>query len=100
MFRKMVGLAFLMVGAGDAGLRSPPERQACLMQQPRSHRGPESEAHGQRAKAVHPSNVPSEAHFSRGQSGEGFGRAQRQRAFRGFGGARRDASKGGAGLDS
>ena len=57
MFRKMVGLAFLMAGLaaiassgcgsrasciGDAGL------QACLMQQRRSQGGTKSEAHGQR----------------------------------------------------
>ena len=34
--------------AGDAGLRSPSALQARLMQQPRSHGGTESEAHGQR----------------------------------------------------
>ena len=97
-FRKMVGLAFLMAGlaavaassvcgsgascAGDAGLRSPSALQVRLMQQPRSHGGTESEAHGQRK-----SRPP-----SRGQSGKGVGREQRQRAFQGFGGACRDAS--------
>ena len=64
MFRKMVGLAFLVAGlaaiaassicgsrascAGDAVLRSPSALQVRLLQQPRSHGGTESEAHGQR----------------------------------------------------
>ena len=83
MFRKMVGLAFLMAGrgviaassvcgsrascAGDAGLRSPQALQARLM------RAEEQTArHTSNAKAVQP---------SRGQSGKDIGRAQRQRAF-------------------
>ena len=96
MFRKMVGQAFLMAGlaaiaassgcgsrgsvARDAGLQSPAVLQALLRQLPKKE---QKAGHTPNAKVVHP---------SRGQSGKGLGRAQRQPAFQGFGGACRDAS--------
>ena len=71
MFRKMVGLAFLMAGlasiaassvcgsrasvAGVAGLRSPLALQARLMQLPRSHKEEQKARHTSNARAVDPS---------------------------------------------